>query len=102
MYNIYSTIYNENIIGTYKMRNNFWKAKNFLLLFAINKEERATTIARAIVGRAITKQREIKKRSKELILEVKLRKLRAITLQEKNKHQNCSAFWVHQQYFRGW
>ena len=61
---------------------------------------RATTIALAIVGRAITLEREIKKRSKELI--------RGITLQgaiEKRHilkkgiirwHHNYFVFWGHQ------
>ena len=40
-----------------------------------------TTIAIAIVGSAITLERAIKKRSKELIPSIKQRRLRAITLQ---------------------
>ena len=39
-----------------------------------------TTIALAIVGRAITIEREIKRRSKEIIAKIKQRRLRAITL----------------------
>ena len=39
-----------------------------------------TTIAIAIVGKAITSEREIKGRSKEIIAKMKKRRLRAITI----------------------
>ena len=41
-----------------------------------------TTIAIAILGRAITVEREIKKISKEITAKMKQKKLREITLQE--------------------
>ena len=42
--------------------------------------ERATNIAIAIVGRAITTEKEIKERSTEIISKTKQRRLRAMAL----------------------
>ena len=57
------------------------KVKENLLLSPL-RARRVTAIAIVIVGRALTLEKEIKERSKEILAKIMQRRLRAITFQK--------------------